>query len=184
MYGLVNKALAQMVVTLHGAHAWEKIKNRAQVDVDVFVSMDRYPDDVTYKLVGAASEVLGAPPDELLEAFGEYWTLYTSQSGYGEYFKVSGTRLKDFLANLDHLHARVGLIYPGMKLPSFTVQEIDDTSLLLYYRSEREGLAPMVTGLVKGLANLFNESLHIAHIGKRTQDNPVDTFRVTLDRPQ
>jgi two-component system chemotaxis sensor kinase CheA len=36
------------------------------------------PDEVTYKLVGAASEVLGIPPNQVLEAFGEYWIIYGS----------------------------------------------------------------------------------------------------------
>lgn len=183
MYGLVNKALAQMVVSIHGAHAWETIKTRADVDVDVFVSMDSYPDEVTYKLVGAASDVLGDPPEALLEAFGEYWTLYTSQSGYGDYFRVGGTRLADFLANLDHLHARVGLIYPSMCLPSFTVEKLDDDNLLLHYRSERDGLAPMVVGLVKGLGKLFKERLTIEQVASRSPGKPTATFHVHLEGP-
>ena len=58
MYGLANKALEQLVTSRFGEEAWETVKRNAGVDVDVFVSMEAYPDDVTYKLVRSASEVL------------------------------------------------------------------------------------------------------------------------------
>ena len=62
MYGLVNKAVEEMVCMHHGEPAWERIKAQAGIDVDVFMSNEGYPDDVTYRLVGAASAVLGVPP--------------------------------------------------------------------------------------------------------------------------
>lgn len=61
MYGMVNKAVEEMVCRNHGEAVWEEVKRKAGVDVDVFMTNDGYPDDVTYRLVGAASEVLGMP---------------------------------------------------------------------------------------------------------------------------
>ena len=66
MYGLVNKAIEDMVCSRFDEDSWEAIKRRADVDVDVFIAMDDYPDGVTYRLVGAASEVLGLSPEEVL----------------------------------------------------------------------------------------------------------------------
>ena len=60
MYGLVNKAVEELVVSNFGEDKWELIKSKAGVDVDVFISNESYPDSMTYDLVGAASEVLGA----------------------------------------------------------------------------------------------------------------------------
>ena len=79
MYGLVNKAVVDLVVNKFGEDTWVAIKKKAGVDHDLFVSMDAYPDDITYRLVGAASEVLGIPPAAVLEAFGEWWVLYTGR---------------------------------------------------------------------------------------------------------
>ena len=56
MYGLVNKAIEDLVVSNFGEDKWEAIKAKAGVDVEVFVSNEAYPDDITYNLVGAASE--------------------------------------------------------------------------------------------------------------------------------
>jgi hypothetical protein len=60
MYGLVNKTLEDMVRSRYGDASWDAINRKAGVDVDASISMDAYPDDVTYKLVGAPSEVLAS----------------------------------------------------------------------------------------------------------------------------
>jgi hypothetical protein len=163
MYGLVNKAVVDLVTTKFGADAWNKIKAKADVDIDVFVSMDAYDDDITYRLVGAASEVLGLKPEQVLEAFGEYWVLYTAAEGYGSLLDASGKTLREFLENLDALHARVALTMPALRPPRFRLVPVDDTTMRLEYHSVRQGLAPMVVGLLKGLAARFNTAVEISH---------------------
>ena len=79
MYGMVNKAVEDMVVMHHGEPVWEQIKAKAGVDVDVFMSNESYSDDVTYNLVAAASEVLEVPADQILIGFGEHWILHTAR---------------------------------------------------------------------------------------------------------
>ena len=56
MYGLVNKAIEGLVRQQFGDDAWARIKERAGWTGAQFVSMDTYDDELTYKLVGAASE--------------------------------------------------------------------------------------------------------------------------------
>ncbi|MFX7898828.1 heme NO-binding domain-containing protein, partial [Acinetobacter baumannii] len=73
MYGLVNRAIEQLVVATAGGPAWRPVCARAGVSPDGFIGMQAYPDDMTYRLVGAASEVLGHPPETVLRLFGEYW---------------------------------------------------------------------------------------------------------------
>lgn len=71
MYGLGNRAIQNLVCERFGEDAWEEIKTKAGVDIEVFLSMEGHPDDVSYGLVPAASEVLGLAPEAVLEAFGE-----------------------------------------------------------------------------------------------------------------
>ena len=170
MYGLVNKAVVDLVTTKFGAETWNKIKQKADVDIDVFVSMDGYPDDITYRLVGAASEVLKITPEQVLEAFGEYWVLYTAQEGYGPLLNASGTNLREFLMNLDALHARVAMTMSNLKPPRFKVVDVDKDTMLLEYRSTREGLAPMVVGLLRGLGIRFSTPIEITHAKRADHD--------------
>ena len=97
MYGLVNTAVRDLVVDQHGPEVWERVRTRAGVASDTFVAMEQYPDAVTYDLVAAASEELGAPAEALLEAFGERWITYTAEKGYGEALEFAGQDLEGFL---------------------------------------------------------------------------------------
>ena len=176
MYGLVNKAVVDLVCSKFGVETWNQIKQKAEVDLDVFVSMDAYPDEVTYRLVGAASDVLKIPPEKVLEAFGEWWVLYTANEGYGPLLNASGSTLREFLMNLDALHARVALTMPNLKPPRFRLVDVDATTMRLEYYSTRQGLAPMVIGLLRGLGVRFKTPIEISHA--RQTDHDEFTLRV------
>ena len=183
MYGLANKAIEQLVASRFGEEAWETIKRNAGVDIDVFVSMEAYPDDVTDKLVGAATAVLGLSADEILEAFGEHWVSYTANEGYGDLLTLAGDTLPTFLQNLDHLHTRVGLMFPELKPPSFWCTDVGDDSLQLHYRPgvpSREGLGPIVVGAVKALARRFKTEVEIAQTAYRSQGADHDEFSIAF----
>jgi len=169
MYGLVNKAVEELVCTRFGEQAWEAIRARAGTGVDSFISMDPYPDGVTYKLVGAASEVLGLPPEAVLEAFGEFWIRYTAKEGYGQMFSMFGGSFKEFLHSLDALHTHIGLSFPQLKPPTFDCEDLGEGTYLLSYFSGREGLAPMMLGLLKGLAAVFGKQVEIQHVKGRAE---------------
>lgn len=179
MYGLVNRAVEELVCTQFGEATWEAIRAEAEVDIEVFVSMEPYADDVTYKLVNAASKILGISAETVLITFGEYWTLYTAREGYGELLKMSGNTFPEFLRNLDNMHARVGLLYPELQPPSFECTDVNDHGMLLHYRSHREGMAPLVVGLLQGLSKMFAINLAIEHVQKRPVDGKHDVFKLT-----
>ena len=179
MYGLVNKAVEDLVCSRFGEETWAQIQDRAGVDVVGFVSMEPYPDEITYKLVAAASEVLGAPVSALLEAFGEHWILYTAREGYGELISMFGTSLREFLGNLDNMHMRVGLSFPQLRPPSFIVRDVAPGVVELEYHSSREGLAPMVVGLLKGLGKSFDVAVRVEHVHGRERGG-FDLFRLEM----
>ncbi len=145
--------------------------------------MEAYPDDITHRLVKAASTVLGLSPQKIMQAFGEYWVQYTAEEGYGELMDMSGDNLVEFLENLDNLHARVGISFPKLQPPSFECTDVKEESLNLHYHSTREGLAPMVMGLVKGLGKRFDTEVDITQIQSREAGADHDEFLVKY-KPQ
>ena len=179
MYGMVNKAVEGLVRMQHGDEAWENIKIRSGVDVDVFISNESYPDDFTYRLVAAAAEELNAPAEAILEAFGEHWIKYTAFEGYGALMNAGGDNLKEFLLNLPNFHTRVVMIYPKLRPPSFTCTSVSDHSLHLHYYTEREGLAPFVVGLMRGLGDHFKTPVTIEATQRRTDGADHDIFLVS-----
>jgi Haem-NO-binding len=182
MYGLVNKAIQDMVCNYYGEDTWETIEQKAELeDIDFFISMDAYPDDVTHRLVRAACEVLGISAEEILKAFGEYWVKYVAEEGYGQLLASAGDSLPEFLHNLDNLHARVGLSFPELKPPSFRCESTGEKSINLHYHSTRQGLAPMVMGLLQGLGQRFKTKVDVTQTASREQGTPHDTFSIQYD---
>jgi hypothetical protein len=181
MYGLVNKAIAGLVCDRFGIESWMTIKAKAGIDVDIFISMDAYDDNISFKLVDAASEVLGIPTDHVLETFGEYWVLYTAKEGYGPMLQMAGNNLLTFLQNLDHLHAHVGFSLPQLRPPSFWCTDVTAQTIRLHYASGRIGLAPMVIGLLKGLGKRFNEAIEIEHVQRHDQGASHDEFLIHIN---
>lgn len=178
MYGMVTKAIGEMVCKEHGEAAWERIKSRAGVQIDTFVSNDLYPDEMTYQLVGAAAEELKLPVDQVLQAFGRHWILETAQSGYGELLTASGRNLPEFLKNLPNFHTRVTLIHPYLKPPRFACTEVDVDSLKLHYRTERPGLTQFVFGLLDGLAILFKTRIEVQLVESKEAGADHDVFLI------
>lgn len=160
VYGLVNRAVEGLVRREHGDEVWARVKASAGVEVSHFGRMQAYDDAITYRLVAAASEQLGVPGDELLIAFGRYWVEYVADEGYGAIFSMGGRDLRTFLEGLDAMHARVATGQPAMRPPSFLTEPADG-GVVLHYMSERDGLGPMVIGLVQGLAHRFGETVTV-----------------------
>ncbi len=161
MFGLVNKGLEDMVCLQYGEQTWEEIKSRADVEIEAFISMDAYADDITYRLVDAASAVIEIPATDVMEAFGKYWLQFTATEGFGSLLEMAGDNLPEFLQNLDNLHARVGLNFPKLQPPSFLCSDLKQESLKLHYYSDRPGLTPLVIGMLKGLGEKFDTDLDI-----------------------
>ena len=179
MYGLVNKAIQDLVCDKFGKDKWAEIKKLSNFEDDFFIGLQPYPDALTYSLVHNASKVLGAESNVIMEAFGEYWILYTANEGYGEMLNLAGNNLPDFFNNLDMLHNRVNNIMPELVAPQFSTRNETDNSIELEYRSKREGMTPMVIGLIRGLGKRFNiEKIQITHIQEKNEINDCHVFKV------
>jgi hypothetical protein len=178
MYGLVNKAVQDLISESYGDDKWEAVKQKAGVDEEIFISHDSYPDEVTYRLVEAASEVLELPADSVLEAFGKHWILNTASKGYGEMLDAVGGSLGEFLENLPDFHTRVMVLFPNLKPPTFKVSDRKDRSLRLHYHTDRRGLTQFVVGILQGLAQRFQTEATITHEQSRSDGADHDVFLV------
>jgi hypothetical protein len=183
MYGLVNQAIEELVTSNFGVEKWEAIKEKAGVDVEVFIGNEGYPDELTYRLVGAASEELGLPADQILIAFGEHWVLKTAAQSYGPMMKSGGRTLKEFLVNLPNFHTRVAMIYPKLQPPRFQCSDITDEGLILHYFSHRAGLTSFVTGLLQGLGKLYENPCTSTLLARKDEGADHDIFEVRWENP-
>ena len=179
MYGIVNRAIEDLVKENFGEDKWKAIKERAGVDVEFFISSEPYDDDITYNLAGATSDELNMPIAEILIAFGEWWVLRTGKEKYGGLMEAGGDTLKEFLMNLPAFHDRIKLIYPKLTPPEFRITDITDKSVHVHYISKRLGLQEFVRGLLQGLGKMYETAVIIELLDSRDDGGDHEVFKVS-----
>ncbi len=178
MYGIVNKAIEDLVVTNYGQEIWLKVKKRSGIEMDFFISSEPYDDKITFLLASAISDELAIPLKEVFQAFGEWWVIKTGKEKYGNLMQAGGKNLKEFLINLPVFHNRIMLMYPKLTPPEFKVSDIKDNSLFVHYFSKREGLKDFVRGLLSGLGKLYETPVTIELIASREGNSKHEIFEV------
>lgn len=179
MYGIVNKAIQELVTENYGEEKWQKILALSGVEDDFFISNEPYDDDVTFKLAKAVSLEMNISISEVLVAFGEWWVVKTTKDKYGTLMESGGATLKEFLLNLPVFHNRVMLIYPKLAPPEFKVTNVSNTSIHLHYISSREGLQEFVRGLIQGLGIMFNTVVTLELIQSRENGGSHEIFKIS-----
>jgi hypothetical protein len=163
MYGLVNAALRELLISLYGHDHWEQVRLAVVPELETFSAMEQYPDEITYRMIERASHFAGVPEEELLVSFGELWVVYTDRQGYGALFDIAGDSLADFLLSLNELHARVGRNFPKLRPPTFRFDTLGPNRLRMHYLTRRPGLCPFVRGLLRGLSLRFHTPIEVEH---------------------
>ena len=180
MYGMVNDAVRTFIEKHHGEAAWDQICDEAGITTREFEQLLTYDDDITYRLVGAISKHLGADAAQVLEVFGQYWPEYAKGTAVGNLIKFGGECFVDTLQSLDEMHQRVKIAMPDLRPPSFELETIAEGSYRLHYFSEREGLAPMVVGLLHGLAVQHQITIKVEQVAKKDAPDGHDVFDIRV----
>jgi hypothetical protein len=178
MYGIVNKAIEELVTETFGEEKWNAVKLKSGVDIDFFISTEPYDDDITYKLAIAVSEEMSLPLSDVLIAFGEWWILKTGKEKYGYLMESGGNNFKEFITNLPLFHNRVMMIYPKLTPPEFKVTDIQEASLHLHYFSKRVGLQEFVRGLIQGLGKFYGCEVEINLLASRDENADHEVFEI------
>jgi Haem-NO-binding len=164
---MIHCALREMVIAERGTLAWEMIVLEAAVEPVHMVSAIVHEDAVTMRIMDAAARSLDLDMAECLEAFGESWISFAARGSYGSFLDFLGSDLSGFIANLDRMHVSIRHAMPAASMPSFATIEEKPGFVSLVYRSEREGLEPFVSGLLKGLLARFGLTGKVICVGKR-----------------
>ncbi|MFM7320926.1 MAG: heme NO-binding domain-containing protein [Armatimonadota bacterium] len=180
MYEIINQSIQSLVTENFGEEPWHRILEKAGVPGTEYVMLKSYDDAETYRIVGAAVEVLGLPAEAILETFGKYWIGYAEQ-GYGDLLRFTGSNFLEFCSNLDSMHSRLKMAYPELRPPSFQCVPEENGWIAIHYRSEREGLGPIVTGKLEGSADRMGITLEI-HWEQDASDGHV-VYRVLPSGP-
>ena len=181
MDGLVTKALDHVIRKRLGDEAYRAVLRDAGVEGTTFSAGEVYPDEATFGLVVAAARALATTPAGMLEMLGEHWVEFAIREGYGRFLTTAGRTFRDVLMNLDRMHEKISLISPHLQQPTFWCSDVTDDTLVLHYMSARSGLAPLVVGIVRGLARMHHTRPGIEHVQRRAAGAPHDEFLIRLN---
>ena len=150
--------LESLVVEHHGEETWEQLIEAAEVDGS-YTSLGSYPDEDLFALVGAASQALGLPPDDVVRWFGRNAMPLFAERYPALFAEYDDTRTFVLALN-DIIHPEVRKLYPGAIVPEFDYDLSDPAQLLMDYHSPRQ-LCAFAEGLVLGAADHFGETAAI-----------------------
>ena len=179
MYGIINKAIEELVIANFGEAKWDAIKIRSGIDVDYFLSREPYDDEITYALAQAVADEMGITINSVLILFGEWWIVKTTTKKYAGLMHAGGNNFRDFLINLPLFHNRIMLLYPKLTPPEFEVSNSTANSIHLHYRSKRAGLQDFVRGLIQGLGVLYETKVDIDLLQSRDKGSSHEIFKIT-----
>lgn len=179
MYGIVNKAIEELVTENFGEDKWQIILEKSGIDEEFFISNEPYDDDITFKLAMTISTEMNMSVQAVLVAFGEWWILKTAKERYGYLLSSGGNNFRDFIINLPIFHNRIIMMYPKLSPPEFKVTDIHEQELKLHYISSRKGLSDFVYGLISGLGKFYQTETTIEHIESKEAPGTYDIFRIS-----
>jgi hypothetical protein len=158
MKGIVFKLLEDAVTAEHGEATWDRLLAATHLE-GAYTTLGSYPDEELFKIVLAASTVLGVPSNDLLRWFGERAIPRLAQV-YPEFFAAHRTTRPFVLSLNDVIHPEVRKLYPGADVPWFDFETPTPNQLIIGYRSNRR-LCTFAEGLIQGAATHYRESVAI-----------------------
>ena len=156
MYGMIHRAMRNMVHEELGEEAWLALEQKLKIGPMDLLTGKVYDDALTLEIITEAASMLNLAVGQCLIEFGRYWIRYVDQGSLASVMNFTGQNLASFIKNLDRLHLAVGAAMPDARLPAFSTLCNDPGHIVVEYRSERVGLEPFVMGLLQGLMDRFH----------------------------
>lgn len=180
MHGIIHAELQRFVQQNYGHEAWHAMLKRAGLEAEVYTPLQAYPDSHIVALVQAAVAMTNVEASKILEAFGEF-LVPTYLGVYGSLVKREWRTL-DLLEHTEEtIHTVVRSRQKGALPPKLKVRRTSNREVLITYNSERR-LCAVARGIVRGIADHFQEQVRVTDIRCMHSGDPVCVISVALKR--
>lgn len=160
MKGIIFQIAGAAVSDAHGEDTWDDLLDVARSH-GAYTALGDYPDDELHRIVGAAAEATGTPPEGVVRWLGEAAVPHLARA-HADLFAAHPNTRSLLLALNTVIHPQVRMLYPHAQPPVFDFDTTDPTVLRMTYRSRRK-MCAFAHGLVKGSAAHFGEQAEIEH---------------------
>ena len=165
MHGLINRSIQCFVRDTYGADVWSDVAAAAGLGFDNFEALLTYDDDLTDRVMDAASQRLAKPVDVLMEDLGTYVITAPGFDRLRRLFRFGGATFVDFLHSLDDLEDRVRLTVPELHLPRLALQDLNAERLTPSCDFDRPGWGHVVVGVLRAMADDYGALVMLEYCG-------------------
>jgi len=165
MKGSIVKCLAELVKTNFGEQKWKEILQMSGENpyMAVFAISD-VDDKKVFNILENTCKVLNLSKQEACDAFGNYFVNTFAPKIYGVYYGKF-KNAKQFIIGMDKVHETVTTNIVNAHPPKFTVEEVDENTIIVTYISKRK-MIDLYMGLVKGVGTYFNTTIGIKKLSE------------------
>ena len=153
MHGLIICAFETFVRHTYGEAPWAGLVERLDVGVERFEPMFHYDDALAGRLLAETARCLEKPAEALLEDFGIFLVAHPASERVRRLLRFGGLDYEGFLASLEDLSGRVRLAVPDLILPEIVLDELGPGVYLLHSDDAPPEFAPVLTGLLRAMAD-------------------------------
>ena len=176
MHGLILVNLQKFAQQSLGPEEWRSALSKSGLDRNSFSAGSVYEDRQALELIVLAAETLNVPVDEVVEMFGRFLSAELIRL-YQRVIKPHWRTL-DIIENTEtFIHSAVRVGNPGALPPVLDAIRLSENELQLLYSSDRK-LCKLAIGIIKGLADHFQEVIEIHKDSCMLQGDPFCTFRL------
>jgi predicted hydrocarbon binding protein len=180
MHGLILVQLQKFAQQAIGAQQWRSALAHAGLDKTSFSAAAVYEDRQAIELIGLAAQTLDAPVDEVVESFGRFISTELIRL-YQRVIKPEWQTLEIIENTETFIHSAVRVGNPGALPPVLDAIRVSDNEMQLLYSSERK-LCKLAIGIIKGLADHFDEVIEIHHDSCMLLGDPFCSFRLIRNK--
>jgi hypothetical protein len=179
MKGMVFVELLNMAEEVAGEEAVDAVLNGCDLSTGgAYNAVGNYPCAELMTIVQALGERLGAPVAELQQRFG-HWMHGRFVQGYPAFFAGKPDVLAMLEAIEDEVHVEVRKLYPGVELPTFATERLDERTLRMTYRSARP-LVAFCHGLIEACIAHFGQPATVTLEDRSSAGESLATFTIRL----
>lgn len=177
MKGIVFTEFLDLVEDKFGIEMVDKIINQSKLESEgVYTSIGTYKFSEMLQLLQNLSSNTGVSIDNLLLVYAEHFFSVLEESYPG--LLATYKDPIEMLASIeDHIHVEVRKIYPDAELPTFIVEEKQENSLIMVYKSSRS-MHHFGLGLMNKTFEHFNSTAKIV-LEKIKKDGTEVRFIIT-----
>lgn len=181
MHGLINRSIQSFICDSYTADIWIEIAAKANLEFTEFEAMLTYEDEITPRVLDAASGVLARPRNDIMEDIGAYLVSHPSFESLRRLLRFGGIDFEELLHSLDDLHDRARLAVSDLELPRLELRSHGGGQFSLICEAPVTGYGHVMMGILRVMADDYGALALLEHTGSSGKTETLSIMLIEAD---